>query len=270
MTDMIENNRERDFLWVQISEMPYFRGLLRSVEARVYQDLTLVSPVLDLGCGDGHFASRTFNKPIEVGIDPWTGPSKQAAVSGAYGQVLQAEGASIPFPDHSFNTIISNSVLEHIPDVDAVIAEAARIIAPGGQFIFCVPNHQFLSNLSVSNFFDRIHLKFLADWYRSFFNKISRHHHCDDPETWIKRLRENGFTVEKYWHYFSKGAFHTLEWGHYFGLPSLISHSLFGKWVLVPTRWSLWLTEKICRKYYNEPRVQAEGAYTFYITRKDG
>ncbi len=70
MADPIKNTQERDFLWVQISELPYFRGLLRSMEARVYQDLTLVSPVLDLGCGDGHFASRTFMKPIEVGIDP--------------------------------------------------------------------------------------------------------------------------------------------------------------------------------------------------------
>ena len=52
--------KDSDFLWTQISELPYFRGLLRAVEAKFYQDLTLKRPVLDVGCGDGHFAARTF------------------------------------------------------------------------------------------------------------------------------------------------------------------------------------------------------------------
>ena len=248
--------------------MPYFRALLRAVEAKFYQNLELEHPILDLGCGDGHFASRTFEFKIDTGIDPWKGPVAEAAKSGAYLSTLRCEGADIPLPDQYFQTIISNSVLEHIEDVDAVIVEAGRVIKPGGTFIFCVPNHQFLSNLSVSNFLDKIKIHFLADAYRSFFNRISRHHHCDDPEVWRSRLALGGFEIVRSWHYFSPGAFHTLEWGHYFGLPSWISHALFGKWVLFPTRWNLWLTEKICRPWYEEEAEQPEGAYTFYIAKK--
>ncbi len=270
----MESNKEKaltdqkDYLWIQIRELPYFRGLLRSVEAKFYQDLEVKAPILDLGCGDGHFASRTFDFQIDVGIDPWKGPLYEAAKTGAYRNVIRCEGADIPFPDRYFQTIISNSVLEHIPEVDAVVIEAGRVIKPGGTFIFCVPNHQFLSNLSVSNFFDRIHIHFLANAYRSFFNKISRHHHCDSPEVWQKRLDQAGFELIRYWHYFSPGAFHTLEWGHYFGLPSLICHFLTGKWILFPTKWNLWLTEKICRRWYEEDAEQPDGAYTFYIARK--
>ncbi len=116
------------------------------------------------------------------------------------------------------------------------------------RYIYFLCRISIFINLSVSNFFDRIHIYFLANAYRSFFNKISRHHHCDSPEVWQERLDQAGFEMIRYWHYFSPGAFHTLEWGHYFGLPSLICHFLTGKWILFPTKWNLWLTEKICRR----------------------
>ncbi len=218
---------ERDFLWEQISGMPYFRGVLRAVEARVYQDFELPGPVLDLGCGDGHFATVAFDRKLDVGLDPWTGPVREAAQRGGYHLVIQGAGDRIPFADGYFSSAVSNSVLEHIPDLDAVMAEMARVLRPGAVFIFCVPNHQFLANLSVSNFFDRVGLKGLADAYRAFFNRISRHHHCDSPEVWSERLNRAGFEVERWWHYFSPRALHTLEWGHYFGLPSLICQKLF-------------------------------------------
>ncbi len=261
---------QKDFLWIQIRELPYFRGLLRAVEAKFYQDIKIQRPILDLGCGDGHFASRTFDFPIDIGIDPWEGPLQEASRSGAYLKTIRCEGSDIPFPDRSFQTIISNSVLEHIPDVDAVVIEAGRVIKPGGTFIFCVPNHQFLGNLSISNFLDRIHIRFAANWYRAFFNKISRHHHCDAPPIWQERLAKADFEIVRWWHYFSPGAFHTLEWGHYFGLPSLICHFISRKWIWFPYKWNLWPVERMCRKYYEENAEQDAGSYTFYIARKKG
>jgi hypothetical protein len=59
-----------------------------------------------------------------------------------------------------------------------------------------------------------------------------------------------------------------LEWGHYFGLPSLVTRKLFGRWIVVPRHWNLFFTERITRRLYNEPAIQLEGAYTFYIARR--
>ena len=70
-------------------------------------------------------------------------------------------------------------------------------------------------------------MKSLAESYRRFFTRISRHVHLDDPETWTARLAKAGFTVERHWHYFPPSALAALEWGHYFGLPSLITRKLF-------------------------------------------
>ena len=143
---------QTDFLWQQIKEMPYFRGLLRAVEARFYQDISLEKPILDLGCGDGHFASIAFSEPLDVGVDPWKGPVQLAAKQGSYHLVINGSGDRLPFPDGYFSSVISNSVLEHIDDLGSVLNEIARVSRQNAKFVFCVPNHHFLDNLSISYF----------------------------------------------------------------------------------------------------------------------
>ncbi|MCC6146882.1 MAG: methyltransferase domain-containing protein [Anaerolineaceae bacterium] len=260
---------ERDFLWEQICSLPYFRALLRAVEARSYQRFQIPGPILDMGCGDGHFASAAFARPLDVGIDPWWGPVRQAAVSGGYRTIVYGFGDRLPFQDGYFESCISNSVLEHISDVDVVVEEIARVLKPGGLFIFCVPNHQFLKNLSISSFLDKVGLRFLGNAYRRFFNWISRHHHCDAPEVWGERLHRAGFHVEEWQHYFSPQALHVLEWGHYFGLPSLVAHFLFGRWILSPTQWNLAIVKAVVQPFYDEKMEQPQGSYTFYVARRN-
>ncbi|HNT55283.1 MAG TPA: class I SAM-dependent methyltransferase [Anaerolineaceae bacterium] len=258
----------KDHLWLQLKSMPYFRGLLRAVEARFYDDIQLDGPVLDLGCGDGHFASVVFDQPLAVGLDPWPAPLREAAEKGVYQLPVQAAGARTPFPDQCFGSAISNSVLEHIPEIDPVLAEIARVLKPGALFVFCVPNHNFDAHLSLAGFCDRIGLRKLATGYRRFFDRIARHHHLDSPEIWTDRLIRAGFTVERWWHYFSPDALAVLEWGHAFSLPALVARKLFGRWIIAPTRWNLVITDAITRPFFEEPSPQPEGVCTFYITRR--
>ncbi len=262
------NPPPKDVLFLQVRDLPYFRALVRAVESRFYQDYVLPSPVYDIGCGDGQFASVTFDHLIDAGLDPWHEPIHEARRHGAYRTLVEASGACAPFPDAHFASGFSNSVLEHIPDVEAVLVETARILRPGAPFLFCVPNGNFTRDLSVARLLERLGLRSLADSYRRFFNRISRHVHCDDSEVWTQRLAAAGFTVEAFWHYFSPSALAVLEWGHLLGLPSLIMKKLFGRWILVPSRSNLWLTLSLVRPYYNEPVPQEHGAYTFYVTRR--
>ncbi|MBN2149350.1 MAG: methyltransferase domain-containing protein [Anaerolineales bacterium] len=259
----------RDFLWLHLRELPYFRSLVRAVEARFYQDFDLPAPTLDVGCGDGHFTSITFPQPLAVGIDPWIGPLRQAARRGCYNLVLHGDGGRMPFPDGYFASALSNSVLEHIPHVDAVLAETARVLCPEALFLFCVPSHNFLSSLSVSNALDRIGLRPLGNLYRRFFNRISRHYHCDPPEVWEGRLQKAGFTLERWWHYLPPQALHVVEWGHYFGLPSLVAHWLLRRWILVPQPWNLALTRRVVGRFYDSDPVCENGVYSFYVARRN-
>jgi len=213
----IANRKSKDFLFLHLSGLPYFRAFLRAVESAYYQDLDLPSPILDVGCGDGNFAVLTFDRDIDVGLDPWHGPIHEAKTYKKYNLLVESDGGTMPFLDGYFSSAFSNSVLEHIPHVDVVVRETSRVLKPGALFVFCVPNHNFLPTLSIGRALDKIGLRFLGDFYRAFFNKISRHHHCDDPTVWQARLEANGFKLERWWHYFSPQALSALEWGHYFG-----------------------------------------------------
>ncbi len=260
----------KDYLTLHLQDVPYFRALLRAVEARFYRDINLPAPVLDLGCGDGHFASLAFEKPLTMGLDPWWGPIQEAAERNTYQYLVCGEGDRMPYPDNYFSSIVSNSVLEHIQDLDPVISEAARVLKPGAPFIFCVPNHRFLETLSLGQAFDKIKLTGLGNAYRRFFNHISRHHHCDSQETWNHRLAKHGFEIDECWDYFPPKALHTLEWGHLFGLPSWVSKVLFGKWILAPKAWNVSLVRRIVQGHYDRPPLSDQGVYTFYNTRQTG
>jgi SAM-dependent methyltransferase len=264
---------ERDFLWLHVRELPAFRALLRAVEARFYQDLLpLQEPVLDLGCGDGHFASIAFPQRLAAGVDPAAACLGEARERGAYQLLSRAQGNALPFPDGHFSTVISNSVLEHIPQLDPVLGEVTRVLRPsnpatgqrGGRLIFCVPGDRFAELLFFSDLCRGIGWEGLAQAYERYFNRISRHHHCDGPQIWQQRLAAAGLEMADSFCYFSWRATHALDLGHYLGVPSLVAKKLFGRWILAPTRWNLGLTERWLRPLYEEPCTET-GAYLFFV-----
>jgi SAM-dependent methyltransferase len=257
-----------DLLWQHLKDLPAFRALLRAVEARLYQDLLpLVEPVLDVGCGDGHFGSVAFPQPLAAGVDPAVEVLREAHGRRAYGLLTLAQGDALPHASGSFATVVSNSVLEHIPDVEAVLAEIGRVLQAGGRFVFCVPGDHFAELLLFPQLFRRLRMEGLAQAYERYFNRISRHHHCDGPEVWQGRLERAGLELTEWFYYFSKQANQALDMGHYFGAPSLVAKKLFGRWILVPTRWNLYFTERWLRPLYEEILPQT-GAYLFFIARK--
>lgn len=259
--------QNKDYLWLNIKDLPYFRGMLRAVEAEFYQAYPLPAPTLDVGCGDGHFATIAFDRPLEVGIDPWNGPIHKARKLNSHQLLVQGDAGLSPFQDATFASAVSNSVLEHIPHIDRVLEETARVLKPQALFIFCVPNPRYFSELSISGILDRVGLRSLARAYSGWFRRISRVHHADDPEVWEARLSCAGFKLVRCWHYFSPSAMRALEWGHYWGLPSLVTHVLFKRWILLPTRWNLALTERYTRQFA-APVEDPQGVFTFFIAER--
>lgn len=240
------------------------------MEARFYQDLLpLAEPVLDVGCGDGHFASVAFPSPLTAGIDPDSHVLSEARARDAYHLLARSMGDALPFPDDHFATIVSNSVLEHISDVDSVLDEIARVLNPGGRFIFCVPSDRFAELLYFPQLFRRLRLGGLARAYERYFNRISRHHHCDGADLWEERLERVGLRLDSSFYYFSEKAHHALDVGHYLGAPNLVAKKLTGRWVVFPTRKNpvLALSERWLRPLYEEP-LPASGAYLFFIAGK--
>jgi len=257
----------RDYLVDQLRDMGPHRALLRAVECKLMGREPLTPPVLDLGCGDGHFASVAYEElPLDVGIDVLARDLREAASRpGVYRHMVFASGACLPFPDASFNTVVSNCVLEHIPEVDTVLREISRVLRPGGVFLATMPSEHFGEYLLGTTLLRRLGLRRLSRGYSAFFNRISRHFHVLPPAAWKAKLELVGLHVEEQRYYFSPAAHRRFDLCHYLAVPNLISKRLVGRWVVWEAQAKLfarWL-----RPYYEEP-LPAIGAYQFVRCRK--
>jgi SAM-dependent methyltransferase len=98
--------------------------------------------VLDLGSGAGTdslvAALMVGGLGRVTGIDMTPGMLARArTAAGELGatnvEFVEAEAEQLPFPDASFDVVISNGVIDLIPDKDAVFSELHRVLVPGGR-----------------------------------------------------------------------------------------------------------------------------------------
>lgn len=100
--------------------------------------------VLDVGTGEGQLARLAAEDGMEVvGIDPTMNQLAVAAQRGGGPAYARAGAAGLPVADDSFDCVVACLVFEHIDDVDEAIAEVARVLRPGGRFLFFL-NHPLL------------------------------------------------------------------------------------------------------------------------------
>jgi ubiquinone/menaquinone biosynthesis C-methylase UbiE len=100
--------------------------------------------VLDVGCGDGQIARALAAQGSEVlGIDPTQLHIDIANERAGGPTYLLGSATQLPVPDASQDAVVACLVFEHIDEVDAAIAEVARVLKPGGQFSFFL-NHPLL------------------------------------------------------------------------------------------------------------------------------
>ena len=113
---------------------------------------------LDLGCGDGHLMKVILDAVGSrdlVGLDLDPAETAIARARNIYREVVTAPADQMPFPDHGFDYVFSNSVLEHIENIDGVLREVARVLRPNGCFLFTVPGPDFHASLREPKTYDR-------------------------------------------------------------------------------------------------------------------
>lgn len=107
--------------------------------------------VLDLGCAGGFMAEALDDRGARVtGIDP-ASEAIAAARDHASGRSIQYDvgvGEALPYPDGSFDAVVCVDVLEHVQDLERVLAEVSRVLRPGGLFLFDTINRNPLARLA--------------------------------------------------------------------------------------------------------------------------
>jgi SAM-dependent methyltransferase len=228
----------------EIDELPeqnnYFVPVLNEVAKSIDWK---TARILDVGCGTGLFLVPVIAAGCNdvFGVD---GPSEfeSRALKRGYREVKTVPDLNrdpLPFPDQTFDLIVSKDVFEHLMDPLFVLSEIRRVLKPGGMFLFHVPNHFPLG----------ARLKFLfandIDTF-SYFMGESRwtfpHVRFYEQSDSLATLRQNGFTVRK-----------DLSW-LFASLPVLSRISLF-KPVL----------RRLAVRYPN----QFAAGYTYLLDRED-
>jgi SAM-dependent methyltransferase len=146
----------------------------------VQKHLAPESVVLDLGCGRTGGIERFWRDArLAVGVDPDHG---SLSARGQGMPVMQGGGEHLPFADASFDVVVSVWVLEHLETPDKVFAEVARVLKPGGHFVFLTPNA--LNPLVMGNRVGQ-----LAPWLQK--QLVSNVYGRDGGDTFAVRYRAN-------------------------------------------------------------------------------
>ena len=101
--------------------------------------------IADIGCGTGAILQQLGNPEKNVGIDLAPEAISFCRQRGL-NNVQQGDIHALPFPDASFDAVISSSVLYHewVRDVEGAVREMHRILRPGGVLVVNVPAFPFL------------------------------------------------------------------------------------------------------------------------------
>lgn len=98
--------------------------------------------VLEVGCGPATFWTKNLDRiPVKWNItltDLSSGMVQQAernlAPGGRIFTYSVADAQALPFPDGSFDAVIANHMLYHVPHIDCALLEVRRVLPPGGRF----------------------------------------------------------------------------------------------------------------------------------------
>jgi len=165
---------------------PDWRPSSHVYQALVAVRLTPGARVLDLGCGRGGVMERLhLHAGFVAGLDPDLKSLREHRAPALARSNGLAE--ALPYPDDVFDLVCCSWVLEHLADPAHVFAEVARVLAPGGRFIFLTPNarHPLLMlnhalRWTRGRLVDRIYGRAEADTFPAFY--------CANTSAQIERL----------------------------------------------------------------------------------
>ncbi len=190
--------------------------------------------VLDLGAGSGRVAEMNVRGKVQrvCGID-----LDERVLDNPYlDEARIASGDQIPYPDDEFDVVISNYVLEHVEDPDAVIREVGRVLKPGGVFLAKTPNRSHYVSVIAA---------YTPHWFHEMVNEWRGRKSDDTFPTYYRANRLNDLRRLAQRNQFGVPAFVMLE-----GRPEYLR-------MTAPTYLLGWLYERLVNSVPGADRFSA-------------
>jgi 2-polyprenyl-3-methyl-5-hydroxy-6-metoxy-1,4-benzoquinol methylase len=136
--------------------------------------------LLDAGCGTGWFSKWACDRNADVtsmdlGEKLLARVAQKCSSTRVVGSILE-----IPFPDNTFDIVVSSEVIEHVPDPYKAMQELYRVLKPGGTMVLTTPNKIWYFSIWIANTFKLRPYQGLENWTGWFQMK--------------RRLKKIGFT----------------------------------------------------------------------------
>ena len=247
---------------------PAALALWRSIEARHFGTVSMARPILDVGCGFAEFGSAFFDERCDVGLDISCRDLAISRAAGVYQELVQGDARSLPFEDASFQTIMSVSVLEHIPGVTPFFAEARRVLKPGGTLVISMPLIDMDAYMAFPPVARKIGLGRVADGYVKRVHKSFKHINLHEPDWWLSAVRDAGFTVEQERRIISRAATRAFDLGLPTAMLSQVGRLTRGRravWHPDPLV-SAWF--RLLRGLVSKEEAPGDGSNLFVVARR--
>lgn len=120
--------------------------------------------VLDAGCGTGHFSKWALDRgarvvSLDVGVNLLNEARKKGIPQPVAGDVTQ-----LPFPDATFEVVISSECIEHTPSPELAVSEMIRVLRPGGGLAITCPNRFWHWSCRLANALNMRPYRGLENW----------------------------------------------------------------------------------------------------------
>jgi SAM-dependent methyltransferase len=160
-------------------------GLWRAAEIAVLRAQPVERPMLEVGCGDGLVSSLVWER-IEMACEPDTQAVDRARALHIYDRLEPVPVEEADVAPQSFATVVSNSVLEHVPRLNRLLLAVRRLLRPWGRLIFTAPTEAFSGWLLAP-----------VQRYAAWRNRCYNHLNLWPAARWREQLRAAGFEVEE-------------------------------------------------------------------------
>ncbi|WP_342679107.1 class I SAM-dependent methyltransferase [Methanofollis sp. UBA420] len=134
--------------------------------------------LLDLGCGTGLFMQHylTAGGGTAVGLDLSPEMVKAARHQNHLDDVVAGTADRLPFKDASFDAVSSILAFSYVPDPEAMLSEAYRVLRPGGRIAICTLGHNVFTSILPAIY--RLGEK--AHWSRIGVGSFGEHYYSED------------------------------------------------------------------------------------------